>query len=276
MYVYLSISSNMSEKVDFWVGATALLIACMPWWITLMPLLLTFSDDIFKNQVLLKSRCFMYVICYTLCRCLQHACAYMARNISEVGQVAIGVGGMALCVFHVSEFLFSAYLSPNQISLRAFRFFLRISHLSITVFAVLEVVVRGWLPWELESLQRILLFIGLGFIVLGECWMLKARADAGSSFQPGEEEELVETGAYRLCRHPWYFGWMLWTLGLWTLVACPVTALSSFVVNCVLLTRKIEGEELRLKQNYENYRMYSVAVRRFPRGFNWMLGSDSL
>lgn len=268
----------MSEKVDFWVGATALLIACMPWWITLMPLLLTFSDDIFKNQVLTKSRCLMYVTCYTLCRATQHASAFLARNILEVGKVALGVAGISLCVFHVTEFLLSAYLCSTTVSLRSFRFFTHMSHLFIAILAVVELYVRTLLPWQLSSLQRILLFVGLGLMVLGECWMVKARTDAGSNFQGGDRETsiLVDTGAYRLCRHPWCFGWVLWSFGLWVLLSCPVTALSSFVLNCILLTHKLNLEELRLKQIFENYRLYSSSVRRFPRGFNWMLGSDSI
>lgn len=276
----LGIIKMSTDRVDFWLGAAALVISCMPWWITLMPLLLTFSDDILKNTVLYRSKCLMYVLCYTLCRFIQLSSAFIAKDVSDVNRIELGVLWISLCLFHIAEYLFTAYFAPNSVSLKAFRFLVKWPHLLVASIAGAEFFLKTLLPWDLRSLQSILFFVGLGLVVVGESWMMKARIDAGANFIPMPrlswegEQELVTDGIYRLCRHPWYFGWSVWTVGLWLLVSNPLTLFCAFLINAIALHSKIDVEELALKQTFEDYRTYSATTRRFPRGFNWIIGGN--
>lgn len=266
----------MSERVDFWLGASALLVACMPWWLSLLPLLLTFADDLLKNAVLQRSKGLMYVLCYTLSKAIQVSVWYVAKDITDVSRVALGALGIAVCVFHICEFLCTAYFSPQALCIRGYHPFTHWTHWAVGLLAAAEWMGREAVPWDFKAVQSFCLFIGLILVVLGESWMVKARVDAGNRFLPKalteQDPQLVNTGAYAVCRHPWYFGWALWCIGLWVLVATPVTALCAAGLNAAALKRKIEVEELGLKQVIEEYRGYMAETQRLPRGLGWLAG----
>lgn len=266
----------MSEKVDFWLGASALLVACMPWWLTLLPILLTFSDDLLKNTVLHRSKGLMYVISYSLSKAIQGSVWYLAQDITDISRVAVSTGVISMCLFHISEFLSTAYFSPQALCIRSYHPFTQWTHWTLGSLAFAEWTGREALPWNLKAIQGLCLFTGLPLVLLGESWMVKARLDSGSCFLPKEltEEDprLVNTGVYAICRHPWYLGWIIWCIGLWLLAATPISLLFAISVNAVTLRQKIEEEEQSLKQVLEEYRVYMTETQQMPRGLGWLAG----
>jgi protein-S-isoprenylcysteine O-methyltransferase len=266
----------MSERVDFWLGASALLVACMPWWLALLPLLLTFADDLLKNAVLQRSKGLMYVVNYTLSKAVQGSVWYLAKDLTDVSRVALGALGIALCVFPVCEFLCTAYFSPQALCLRAFHPYTYWTHWAVGCLAAAEWTGREAVSWNLRTLQGFCLITGLTLVIVGASFMVKARIDAGNCFLPKalteQDPKLVSTGVYSVCRHPWYFGWALWSIGLWLVSATPATALCAAGLNAITLRRKIEVEELGLKQVLEEYRGYMSETRRLPRGLGWLAG----
>ncbi|HEX7611272.1 MAG TPA: isoprenylcysteine carboxylmethyltransferase family protein [Candidatus Limnocylindrales bacterium] len=79
--------------------------------------------------------------------------------------------------------------------------------------------------------------------------------------KPLDNAQLVETGAYRLVRHPIYGGLILGALG-WGLVrAAPLTLLGT-VALAVFFDLKSRREEIWLAERYEDYPAYRRRTRR--------------
>jgi protein-S-isoprenylcysteine O-methyltransferase Ste14 len=79
----------------------------------------------------------------------------------------------------------------------------------------------------------------------------RPRADAG----------LVDTGAYRLVRHPIYGGLILGALG-WGLATASPAALAGTVVLAVFFDLKSRREEAWLAAQFKGYAAYRSRTRR--------------
>ena len=80
--------------------------------------------------------------------------------------------------------------------------------------------------------------------------------------RPPADARLVETGAYRLVRHPIYGGLIVGALG-WSLVTASMAALAGTAVLAVFLDLKSRREELWLGRKFDGYRAYRARTRRF-------------
>ena len=79
--------------------------------------------------------------------------------------------------------------------------------------------------------------------------------------KPLDNAQLVETGAYRLARHPIYGGLILGALG-WGLVRAAPLALLGAVALAVFFDLKSRREEIWLLERYREYPAYRDRTRR--------------
>ena len=79
--------------------------------------------------------------------------------------------------------------------------------------------------------------------------------------KPLENAQLVETGAYRLVRHPIYGGLILGALGWGLTRASPLTLLGALVL-VVFFDLKSRREEIWLSESYKDYPAYRSRTRR--------------
>jgi protein-S-isoprenylcysteine O-methyltransferase Ste14 len=79
--------------------------------------------------------------------------------------------------------------------------------------------------------------------------------------KPLDNAQLVETGAYRLVRHPIYGGLIMGALG-WSLVRTAPLALLGTVALAVFFDLKSRREEIWLSERYEDYPTYRSRTRR--------------
>jgi protein-S-isoprenylcysteine O-methyltransferase Ste14 len=79
--------------------------------------------------------------------------------------------------------------------------------------------------------------------------------------KPLEGARLVESGAYRLVRHPIYGGLILGALGWGLMRASPVTLLGALLL-AVFFDLKSRREEIWLSESYPEYPAYRSRTRR--------------
>ena len=106
-----------------------------------------------------------------------------------------------------------------------------------------------------------LLLAGLGG-VLALRGILDLRENLTPFPMPVDGARLVDTGAYRLVRHPMYGGLILGAFG-WGLFTASVPALAAAVALTAVLRLKSAREELWLADRFEGYDAYRSRTRRF-------------
>jgi protein-S-isoprenylcysteine O-methyltransferase Ste14 len=97
------------------------------------------------------------------------------------------------------------------------------------------------------------LFTAAGFYSLGTNLTVLRR--------PRENARLVETGAYRLVRHPIYAGLLFSALG-WGLLVHGWLTIGYAILLCIFLDLKARREERWLREKFPEYAAYQKRVAR--------------
>ena len=119
----------------------------------------------------------------------------------------------------------------------------------------------AWSGW----LQAAGIVLGGVLICCGGILSLRGVLDLRENLtpfpKPLDNAQLVETGAYRLVRHPIYGGLILGALG-WGLVRAAPLALLGAVALAVFFDLKSRREEIWLSERYREYPAYRNRTRR--------------
>ncbi|HYM84575.1 MAG TPA: isoprenylcysteine carboxylmethyltransferase family protein [Candidatus Dormibacteraeota bacterium] len=106
-------------------------------------------------------------------------------------------------------------------------------------------------------------------VVLGGGLGVRALVDLRSSFtplpRPVEGGELVQSGIYRLVRHPMYLAVVTGALG-WSLLTASIPALAASLVLFAFFDLKSRREETWLVEAYPGYERYRQRTRRIVPG----------
>lgn len=120
---------------------------------------------------------------------------------------------------------------------------------------------RSW-HWSLLATGAVLLIIGAAFGVAG----VRALGRNLTPFpKPRADSQLVQSGVYRLVRHPLYSCLIFGTLG-WALLWSSAATIAVAVLLAVVLDAKSRREERWLRGRYPEYESYAARVRRLIPG----------
>ena len=115
------------------------------------------------------------------------------------------------------------------------------------------------LSWFLASI------LGLGALIL----IIKGLIDLGKNLTPLpypiENGELVQTGIYRIVRHPLYSGLISAALA-WTLFQMSISHLIATAILLIFFDIKANREETWLIEKYPDYSEYSQQVKKLIPG----------
>lgn len=110
---------------------------------------------------------------------------------------------------------------------------------------------------------------GLSLIVLGGALAVRGLIDLRDALtpmpRPRDGAQLVDTGAYRLARHPVYGGIVIVAVGYALVMAAPA-ALASAALLLAFFRLKSAREEAWLEERYPGYPAYRVRTRRLIPG----------
>ena len=119
----------------------------------------------------------------------------------------------------------------------------------------------AWGGWQVAvGMAAGVVLIGCGG-VLSLRGLLNLRENLTPFPKPLDNAQLVETGAYRLVRHPIYGGLILGALGWGLLRASPLTLLGALAL-AVFFDLKSRREEIWLSESYADYPAYRSRTRR--------------
>ncbi|MBW4681482.1 MAG: isoprenylcysteine carboxylmethyltransferase family protein [Microcoleus vaginatus WJT46-NPBG5] len=116
-------------------------------------------------------------------------------------------------------------------------------------------------PALLYGIWGIAAILGMGGSVL----FIKGVLDLGGNLTPlpypKEDGQLVQTGIYRLVRHPLYSGLILAALG-WAIWQQSLSHLAGGAILLAFLNAKASREEAWLSQKYPDYPNYQKQVKK--------------
>jgi len=126
---------------------------------------------------------------------------------------------------------------------------------------------RTWPGWPLGTISYTWLgsIGGVAILLAGALLLMVAAFRLGSSFTavsyPKEQGTLIETGPYRLVRHPMYCGGLLMAFG-WAILVHGWLTLGYAIILSVFFDVKSRREERWLKDKFSGYGAYQKRVRK--------------
>lgn len=178
-----------------------------------------------------------------------------------------------LSTFHFLEFWTQARYNTRVATMESFIFFGNgsryfVAHTAAAVECLLSsdlffqgLSFRSWLPYPLSGL---LTLFGLFIVFASQIVRSVAMAQAGPSFNHAVQETrktdhvLVTSGLYSRVRHPSYFGYYWWVIGIQLALGNSVCLVAFFVVLHMFYSERIPREEKSLVEffgtKYVDYR----------------------
>lgn len=175
-------------------------------------------------------------------------------------------------IFHTLEFLTTAVYNNSVVDDDSFILEDKEVHFMNSA-AILEYLLKGWFGWQEQRAWVTL--VGLVVLLAGQFIRTLAMCTAKESFNhhiqrsQSQNHKLVTTGIYGYFRHPSYFGFWWWFVGMQLVL----NSVFVMVVGCGVLwrffSRRIEFEEGFLveffKEEYVGYRRRTLVWIPFIR-----------
>jgi len=120
-----------------------------------------------------------------------------------------------------------------------------------------------WLMLDIPVLRVVgfVLFLPAAFFVGASFMTLKAKGKPTDSWE--STTAIIESGVYRLTRHPMYLGTAIWSLALVLVIQSLISVmLASVILFCLWMASQKE-EEFNLTKFGEEYRKYLDSVPRW-------------
>ena len=159
----------------------------------------------------------------------------------------------SLCVFHLLEFILTARMQPNLVTIDSFL----LNHSREYHIALCAAASEYWLERLLVPHLKgsmFLFFLGLAMVGGGQAIRSLAMYTAGSNFTHQVADEhatghiLVKGGIYSLLRHPAYFGWFWWSIGSQVLLGNPICLVLYSIASWSFFANRIPYEEQTLSK----------------------------
>lgn len=185
---------------------------------------------------------------------------------------------VVVTIFHLAEFTFAVVFHPHDVNFRAFLLtpvpFAGYSIAMVSAIAefwTLEGLVGGCFP---RDLRPSLLAVSFCVTIIG--WALRTAAlfTAKSNFthqvanRKTSNHRLVVHGVYRLCRHPGYLGWFIWSVSSQLILGNVLCVVAYAVVAWRFFAGRIPHEEDMLMRFFG--REYMDYATRVPCGLPWI------
>ncbi len=134
---------------------------------------------------------------------------------------------------------------------------------------LLAAVFPGAMVWAHGWRNGLTTASGALLLIAGACCGIAGTLSLGRNLtpfpQPSDRTQLVQTGIYRLIRHPLYTAVLCGSIG-WALVFASWPALVAALCMIPFFDAKARVEERALRRKFPDYEQYEKRVKRFIPG----------
>ena len=174
---------------------------------------------------------------------------------------------ICLCIFHLLEFFISSIYNPLVVTSDTFLINHSISYTFAAIFSCFEFWLRNSsniymlffrssssLVEPYKFLTKVMFYIGLIMVILSQIIRSLAMITCGVSFnhliqyRKKENHVLITHGIYSILRHPSYFGFYYWSIGMQCILSNIVSTILCIVASWLFFQRRIPYEETCLKE----------------------------
>ena len=169
---------------------------------------------------------------------------------------------ICLCIFHLLEFFISSIYNPLVVTSDTFLINHSISYTFAAIFSCFEFWLRNSILFFRYGLEpntnflftKIMFYIGIIMVIISQIIRSTAMITCGVSFnhliqyRKKDNHKLITHGIYSILRHPSYFGFYYWSIGMQCILSNIVSTILCIVASWLFFQRRIPYEETCLKE----------------------------
>jgi protein-S-isoprenylcysteine O-methyltransferase len=155
---------------------------------------------------------------------------------------------ITLCIYHYTEFFSELLFHFKDLQKDAFLVYQNKNWVISTTSSFVEYFIEIFIFPKLKSI-KILFILGLIITVIGQYFRIAALFTGKSNFThkiqltKRKTHVLVKHGIYSICRHPSYFGFFIWSVGIEIMCVNPLCIIAFTYILFKFFKNRIEVEE---------------------------------
>ena len=155
---------------------------------------------------------------------------------------------ITLTIYHYAEFFSEVFFHFQDLQKDAFLIYQNKRWVFSTLASFIESILGVYFFYDYKNI-KILFILGLIMTIIGQYFRIAALFTGKSNFthkiqlKKRKNHVLVKYGIYKICRHPSYFGFFLWSIGIEIMCVNPLCTIGFAYVLLNFFKVRIELEE---------------------------------
>ena len=173
---------------------------------------------------------------------------------------------ITLCIYHYTEFFSVLLYHFKKLSCEYFLIDQSLSWIIATFVSFIETILETYYFNKYKKI-KIFFIIGLIMTIIGQIFRIggiytgKRNFTHKISYEKKKEHKLVKNGVFALTRHPSYFGFYLWSIGIEIMCCNPICFIGfTFILFYFFKNRILLEEKLLIQFFGEEYLEYKKKV----------------
>ena len=173
---------------------------------------------------------------------------------------------ITLCIYHYTEFFSVLLYHFKTLSCEYFLIDQSLSWIIATIISFIETILETYYFNKYKKI-KIFFIIGLIMTIIGQIFRIggiytgKKNFTHKISYEKKKEHKLVKNGFFALTRHPSYFGFYLWSIGIEIMCCNPICFIGfTFILFYFFKNRILLEEKLLIQFFGEEYLEYKKKV----------------
>ena len=173
---------------------------------------------------------------------------------------------ITLCIYHYTEFFSVLLYHFKKLSCEYFLIDQSLSWIIATIISFIETILETYYFNKYKKI-KIFFIIGLIMTIIGQIFRIggiytgKKNFTHKISYEKKKEHKLVKNGVFALTRHPSYFGFYLWSIGIEIMCCNPICFIGfTFILFYFFKNRILLEEKLLIQFFGEEYLEYKKKV----------------
>lgn len=155
---------------------------------------------------------------------------------------------ITLCIYHYTEFFSELLFHFQDLQKDAFLIYQNKKWVISTSVSFVETLLGTYFFHKYKNI-KILFILGLLMTIVGQYFRIAALFTGKSNFthkiqlKKRKNHVLVKYGIYKICRHPSYFGFFIWSVGIEIMCVNPICTIGFAYILFLFFKDRIELEE---------------------------------